>query len=185
MSDMGTIIKLIRLLRCKISEDYAISLKDYPANLSRIDIINDAYSKASEIFNAESEYSIATKTLLLYINHLNEILDIYTKDIDNLSASLKLFCAYIKIHSLINEGIVTLKKKLSTELSNNKHYYALFSLDYYLELSRTDGTAKALSELEEDVNLRAYTYYTQAYKEYLDILPGFIYLLDTLRPDTK
>lgn len=46
-------------------------------------------------------------------------------------------------------------------------------INYFLELTRTEGLDAALSELEYDINIRASTYYNAAYSEYLRILPGF------------
>ena len=168
------------LLGSKITEEYSISLQNYPPDMKRIDIIMNAYQKAQEIFDARSINSIANKTLSLYMDHVNEVLDAYTKDLDNFNAVIKLFNSFYKIQSNINKGSDALKTRLTSELICNKKYYALFSLDYYLEQSRTEGLEHTLSELEEDVNTRANTYYNIAYKEYVDILPGFENLIEML-----
>lgn len=168
------------LLGNKIAEEYAISLQNYPPGMKRIDIIMDAYQKAKGIFDAYSTNSIANKTFSLYMQHVNDILDIWTKELDNLSAAVKLLKSYINVNSLIKKGSDALTKQLSSELIKNKKYYALFGLDYYLELSRTAGVEPTLSELEEDVNIRANTYYNAAYKEYIRILPGFECLLKSI-----
>ena len=168
------------LLCSKITEDYTLSLKNYPPDMNRIDIIVDAYRKAAEIFDPNSDYSISTRTLSLYMDHVNGVLDAYTKDMDNFSAAIKLFNSFYKIQSYIKNGSDALKTRLTSELIYNKKYYALFSLDYYLEQSRTEGIEQTLSELEEDVNTRANTYYNIAYKEFVDILPGFENLIEML-----
>ncbi len=169
------------LLSKKISTEYALSVKDYPNDADPLDIILDAYGKAGEIFNPDSENSIATSTLCFYMENMDEALEYFIKDMDNFKALTALFKAYVKVQGLINKGNEALKEKFSSELIDNKDYYSLFDIDYYLEKMRVDGIEKALSELEEDINIRANTYYNTAYKEYLDVLPGFESIISTIK----
>lgn len=163
----------IQKLSQKISKEYNITDMDYSQYNDPADIIIDAYNNASNLFDSDSDNSIATTTLKFYMEHVDEALESYTKDMDNFKAASSLLIFLIKVQKLLNEGSEALEKKFSSELINNRDYYALFSLDYFLELARSEGIDDALAELEEDVNIRANTYYNAAYKEYLDILPGF------------
>ena len=163
----------IQKLSQKISKEYNITGMDYSQYNDPVDIIIDAYNNASNLFDSDSDNSIATTTLKFYMEHVDEALENYTKDMDNFKAASSLLIFFIKVQKLLNRGSEALEKKFSSELINNRNYYALFSLDYFLELARSEGIGAALAELEEDVNIRANTYYNAAYKEYLDILPGF------------
>lgn len=180
MIDTSLLLRQNQLLSQKIKEEYSISLRDYPVDMDRIDIVINAYKKAVSIFDDKSDDSIVTKTLSFYMSHVNEVIDSFTKGLANFDATLKLIEAFVKVQALIQEGTVALKNKFSSELINNKKYYSLFDIDYYLELSRTEGLEYTLSELEDDVNSRANTYYNTTYKEYLDILPGFETLINFL-----
>ncbi len=162
-----------RLFSQRITADYVISnLGNYSLSDS-VEIIKSAYSKTIELFNPDSDNSIVNKTLSFYMDNIDSILTELTAGKDSLRAVSMLLPAFIKIQALIYEGSDSLKQKLSSELITNRDYYTLFDLDYYIELSRISGVDTALKELEEDVNIRANTYYGTAYKEYLDILPGF------------
>lgn len=163
----------IQLLSKKIAKEYNFSDIDYSEFNNSADIIIYAYNNAARLFDAEEQNSIATTTLNFYMEHVDEALEIYTKDMDIFKAASSLLIFFVKAQTLLNEGSEALKRKFSSELINNKDYYTLFSLDYFLELARSEGVATALAELEEDVNIRANTYYNTTYKEYLDILPGF------------
>lgn len=163
----------IKSLSKRITKEYSISANDYSESNNPVVIIKAAYSSATDLFDPDSDNSISTSTLAFYMKHLDEALEIFTKDMSNIEAATSLLSFFFNVQTLINSGADTLKQKLSSELLNNKDYYQLFAIDYFLELSKTDGLNTALSELEEDVNIRANTYYKTAYKEYLDILPGF------------
>ena len=161
------------LLSKKISTEFAISCKDYPQEMDPIAIILDAYQKANDLFTPGSESSISISTLQFYLDHMEEAFEFFLESMDSFTALSSLLKATMKIHDLKAKGEEALKRKFSSELIDNRKYYKLFDVDYYLELSRTDGIEKALAELEEDVNIRANTYYNAAYNDYLDILPGF------------
>ena len=162
-----------KILSLRISQEYYLSCKDYPTDLDPVDIIMNAYSKAKDLFNPDSDNSIAYKTLSLYMEKIDDILIEIFEEMESFKAISLLLPMAIKIQKLINNGPEALKKKFSADLAENKEYYRLFDIDYYLELSRVENTEIALKELEEDINIKASTYYRFAYKEYLDILPYF------------
>ena len=170
----------IKFLSEKMSKEYVLNDRRRTGSEDPVDILISSYSSALKLFDVNAEESIATGTLNFYMEHVDKALDIFTKGMGNLKAATTLLFAFVKVQELINEGEDGLREKFSSELINNKDYYSFFSLDYYLELSRTDGLEAALKELEEDVNIRATTYYNAAYKEYLDILPGFDELMRIL-----
>lgn len=171
--DYNAVSELYKLLSKKISSEYVISCKDYPNEISYIDIVFDAYKKANELFNPYSGNSISVKTLNLYMERVDEILVNQISNQSPFEAILYLFKAIIKIQNLLNSGKDTLTETFSHELIANDNYYSLFDIDYYLEKARINNIESCLAELEEDVNIRANTYFNAAYNAYIDILPGF------------
>ena len=101
--------------------------------------------------------------------------DDFVKEMDNLCAANALLLLYIRIQAVLYDNENSLNKRLISELIANHDYYALFGIDYYYELSRTDGLSASLEELESDVNSRVSTYMGTAYKEYKQLVPE-IYL---------
>ena len=132
-----------------------------------------AYKKASELFCVDSETSLISKTLSFYMDNVEEALENFISDKESFEALSVLLMAYVKLQALINDEKDTLQKKFATELLDNQDYYTLFNLEYFIELSNTEGIDAALAELENDVNIRAITYYEKVYNLYVDILPGF------------
>lgn len=163
----------INLLSQKISKEYFIAGVDYAKDSDPVDIITDAYNSARNLFDPKSDNSIATATLELYMKHVDEALESCTQNMHHMKAANTLLVFLINVQKILNKGAEALADKFCAELINNKAYYALFPLDYFLESARCEGISAALCELEKDVNIRANTYYNAAYKEYLDILPGF------------
>ena len=172
-----------KLLSQKVTTEYAISCKDYPHEMSYIDVIFDAYNKADALFNPDNKNSISTVTLSAYLNNFDKTIEIFLKDSTPIESMLILFKAVLKIQKLINSGNDAIKEKFSSELSNNRDYYALFDIDYYLESARTKGIEFCLKELEDDVNIRANTYFNAAYTAYSELLPGFIEFTSSLDPN--
>jgi hypothetical protein len=111
-----------------------------------IELVIHAYQYASFLFDPSSKFSIVNDTLLFYQIHMKNTL---------VSANTR--------------GNI-LENDLYNELLNNQNYYSLFYLDYYLELFRTKGIVPTFAELEEDVNIRAYTFYNTSYRLYIKIL---------------
>ena len=165
--------KKIKLLGHKIAEEFHISAKDYSESNDPIETIILAYTYAEALFDAASEDSIFVTTLAFYMKYIDEVLESFTRGMDNLIAATSLLQFLANVQDLINNDHYSLTQMLLSELTDNEDYYKLFTLDYFLELTRTDGLDVALSELENDVNIRASTYYNAAYSEYLRILPGF------------
>ena len=163
----------MKRLSRKITKEYVISCHDYPADMAPAEIVIRAYQKAQNLFDPDSENSISDITLSFYRKHMDEAIECYIKGLDTFQTLSRLLLAFKKAQELHNAGADAMKEKFSAELINNRSYYALFDVDYYLERARTDGVEASLAELEEDVNIRANTYYNAAYKEFLDILPGF------------
>ncbi len=164
---------VLKLLSKKISTEYSISCADFPPEMGKAEIVLSAYQKAASLFDPENEESIATKTMRFYMDRLDEALEMFVENLDEFQAMSKLLIVFIKVQELINNGEQALEDKFSSELIENKDYYELFEIDYYFEKSRVSGIDATLSELEDDVNIRAFTYYNATYKEYLDIFPGF------------
>ncbi len=162
-----------KFLSKRISMEYVISCTDYPKEMSYIDIVFDAYKKAGELFDPYSENSISIKALNLYMEHVDEILSNQIDDQTPFEAILFLFKAILKINSLISSGKEAVTEKFCNELIVNADYYSLFDIDYYLEEARSSNINSCLSELEEDVNIRANTYFNAAYEAYMDILPCY------------
>jgi len=169
-----------KLLSQKISTEYAIFCQDYPVEMSYIDIVFDAYNKAKILFNSDSKQSISTETLAMYYDNIDSTIECFLSDTPPLESVLILFRTVLKIQKLINTGNQTIKEKFSSELSDNEKYYALFNIDYYLEIARTKGIEHCLAELEEDVNIRANTYFNAAYNAYIEFLPGFTEFVSSL-----
>lgn len=163
----------IKLLGHKITNEYHISTHDYSESNDPIEIIISAYEYAEALFDVDSENSIFTQTITFYMKHIDEALESFTCGMDNLIAATSLLQFFAIIQEFVNNDHNSLIQMLISELKDNKDYYKLFTLDYFLELTRTEGLDAALSELEYDVNIRASTYYNAAYSEYLRILPGF------------
>lgn len=165
--------KKIKLLGHKVADEFHISAKDYSESNDPIETIISAYTYAEALFDAASENSIFVTTLAFYMKYIDEAIESFTRGMDNLIAATSLLQFYVNVQDLINNDYNSLTQMLVSELTDNEDYYKLFTLDYFLELTRTDGLDVALSELENDVNIRASTYYNVAYSEYLRILPGF------------
>ncbi len=175
----------INVLRCKllskkISDEYVISCANYENRNDEIAIIINAYNQANDLFNVDSSTSIVQKTIYFYLEHINEAINLLFNSSDELAAFSQLLNAYCKVQVLLSEGSNPFEEKLCSEITRNKGYYRLFSLDYYLEKARIYGIDSALSELEEDINIRAKTYYDAAYNEFIEILPGLNHLLDSI-----
>ena len=130
----------------KYTKEYVFSYKNYPIESDPLEIVIRAYQYAQLLFDPVSKTSIVNDTLHFYQKHMKK--------------------APISVDTEDN----ILKENLYNELSDNRSYYSLFYLDYYLELFRIKGIEVALNELEEDVNIRAYTFYNAAYEIYRKIL---------------
>lgn len=169
----------IERLSQKITKEYVICCQDYPSNMMPAEIVIKAYQKARDLFDPDSENSISESTLSFYREHMDEAIEYYIKDLDTFQSMSRLLIAFQNAQELLNAGADAMKEKFSSELISNKSYYTLFDVDYYLECARTNGLKVSLSELEKDVNIRANTYYNAAYKEFLDILPGFEDIINT------
>ena len=143
------------------------------------DAITDTYKKASLLFDPDFRFSIAADAMEDYKKTINTVLDDFTKGMDELVAANVLLFAYINIQALLYENESSLNKRLLSELNDNYEYYKLFGIDYYFELSRTDGLSTSLSELEADVNTRITTYTGAAYKEYLQMLPDIYSIFES------
>ncbi len=157
----------------KLSNEFVIPFYENLGNADPVDIISTAYNKAVDLFNPDSPTSIITFTLKYYYERIDEILNDTFADMDDFKAISILLPMAFKIQSLINKGSEEIREKFSSDLINNKDYYMFFDIDYYFELSRISGLESALKELEEDINIKANTYYNFAYNEYLDLLPYF------------
>ena len=168
----------LKQLSRKITKEYAISCHDYLKDMEPAEIVIRAYQKAQNLFDPDSENSISDSTLSFYRKHMDEAIECYIKGLDTFQTLSRLLLAFKEAQELRNAGVDAMKEKFSAELINNRSYYALFDVDYYLERARTDCPETSLAELEEDVNIRANTYYNAAYKEFLDILPEFEDIID-------
>ena len=164
-------------LNTKISFTFNYSGAEYPLKMKPSDIIAEAYKEASALFNAGSESSIVAITLQFYMDHIDEAIKLFTSNLDDFRALLKLFSAYTDIHLFMNENTESLESLLEKELTENEDYYKLFPLNYYEELSLSEGMTNALAELNNDVNTRAFTFYNCAHEKYLHYLPGLKELL--------
>ncbi len=169
--------KEIQLLSRKISKEYVSEFHEETETSSPADKLRSAYIKAKELFDPSSDNSIFSSTLQFYLNNINEALDAYAKDLTSFESLVGYLNAFIKVQAILNDSVENLKTQLSEELILNKDYYSLFDIDYYLELVRSNNLNTALAELENDVNIRAVTYYNAAYKDYSDILPGLYNIL--------
>ena len=78
-------------------------------------MIIDAYNNASNLFDSDSDTSIATTTLIFYMEHVDEALECYTKDMDNFKAASSLLTSFINYlaYLLIIYYIIILKFKRS------------------------------------------------------------------------
>ena len=170
-------------LSAKLASEYTFSRDDYEEESNPSEIINQAYKKASDLFDPESETSIVVFTLQFYMMHIDEAIELYTEDLDDFRAITKLLQAYSKIHLFMRESADSFETMLAKELSENSDYYRLFPISYYKELYHTADLETALDELTNDVNIRAFTYYNCAHKKYVEYLPGLKELIESLTPE--
>ncbi|WP_155828877.1 hypothetical protein [Butyrivibrio sp. NC2007] len=174
--------KISKTLSEKLASEYTFSRNDYASETTPSEIINQAYKKASDLFDSESETSIVTFTLKFYMQHIDEAIELYIDDMDDYQAISKLLQAYSKINLFMRESNDSFESMLAKELLDNQDYYRLFPINYYKELYHTSDLDIALAELTHDVNIRAFTYYNSAHKTYLDYLPGLEEIIVGLFP---
>ncbi len=172
--------KISNTLSEKLASEYTFSRNDYASETNSSEIINQAYKKASDLFDSESETSIVSFTLNYYMQHIDEAIELYTDGMDDYQAISKLLQAYSKIYLFMQESADSFESMLAKELTENDDYYKLFPISYYKELYHTSGLEASLSELANDVNIRAFTYYNMAHKKYMDYLPGLQKLVELL-----
>ncbi len=174
--------KISNTLSEKLASEYTFSRNDYTSETNSSEIINQAYKKASDLFDSGSETSIVSFTLNYYMLHIDEAIELYTDGVDDYQALSKLLQAYSKINLFMHESDDSFESMLAKELLDNHDYYRLFPINYYKELYHTSGLNTALEELTHDVNIRAFTYYNSAHKTYLDYLPGLEEIIVGLLP---
>lgn len=174
--------KISKTLSEKLASEYTFSRNDYCSKTNPSEIISQAYKKASDLFDSESETSIVFFTLNFYMQHIDEAIELYTDGMDDYQAISKLLQAYSKINLFMRKSNDSFESMLAKELLDNHDYYKLFPISYYKELYHTSGLDIALEELTHDVNIRAFTYYNCAYKTYLDYLPGLKEIIVGLLP---
>ncbi len=172
--------KISNTLSEKLASEYTFSRNDYASETNSSEIINQAYKKASDLFNSESETSIVSFTLNFYMQNVNEAIELYTDGMDDYLAISKLLQAYSKINLFMRESNDSFESMLAKELLDNHDYYRLFPISYYKELYHTAGLDTALAELTHDVNIRAFTYYNSAHNKYTEYLPGLKEMIGSL-----
>ncbi len=172
--------KISNTLSEKLASEYTFSRNDYASETNSSEIIKQAYKKASDLFDSESETSIVSFTLNYYMQHIDEAIELYTDGMDDYQAISKLLQAYSKINLFMRESNDSFESMLAKELLDNHDYYRLFPISYYKELYHTSGLDTALEELTHDVNIRAFTYYNSAHNTYMEYLPGLTEIIGPL-----
>ena len=172
--------KISNSLSEKLASEFIFSRNDYARETNPSVIINQAYKKASDLFNSESETSIVSFTLNFYMQHIDDAIELFTDSMDDYLAISKLLQAYSKINLFMRESEDSFEFMLAKELLDNHDYYKLFPISYYKELYHTSGLDTALAELSNDVNIRAFTYYNSAHNTYVEYLPGLTEIIGPL-----
>ena len=156
--------------------------------------LKTAYTKASNLFEANSSSSIAQDAAKIYSNHLQTALFPMIDDLKNIAEERNKLTFFRTIEEMVINAKSNLLEEFIKELRDNQDYYNMYDISYFMELTDIEvhdfrvnetgffgllesivsenieytvtGYFEALSEMQNDLDIRADSFYSSAHTAY-------------------